>query len=392
MKQKNMVLMVVAIGCGLVAAFLTAQLGAKSSGDQVEIIVAANELPQGTKLDKLDKQLTRRKFPRDAVPPSAINDPKELEGKILNRTLRLGDHFTLKDVTNQKTIDLPAGYNAMAIKATIEVASHFVQPGSRVNVVLAEDKGGVKQAMMILQNVLVVAVGDKPEREEGKSAHSTIADVTLAVKPKEGVMLALASKRGDLRLLLRDEKDESREKIGAIIRLPGERETDENNPGAAPGLDTVQVPVAAKDIPAGTKIDNPEEWFREQAHPSPAPPNAVIDMKDLKGKFITAEIAQNQWVPTKLVADKYEATEGTKDDVKVVYVEKPVTADAPKAASPKGRTPNTHVMTGRNGGQTETHIFKDGRLDRSGVGLPPPAPAPAPTPAPGSEKPADSGN
>ena len=53
MKQKNMILIAVAVGCGLVAAFLTTQMSAKTPKDEgVEIPVAAKELSVGTKLNK----------------------------------------------------------------------------------------------------------------------------------------------------------------------------------------------------------------------------------------------------------------------------------------------------------------------------------------------------
>ena len=38
MKQKNLILMVVAVGCGLVAAFLTTQINAKPKVEKVEVL------------------------------------------------------------------------------------------------------------------------------------------------------------------------------------------------------------------------------------------------------------------------------------------------------------------------------------------------------------------
>ena len=53
MKQKNVVLMVVAAACGLAAALLTTQMSGKPAApDQVEILAAAKDLPVGQKLDK----------------------------------------------------------------------------------------------------------------------------------------------------------------------------------------------------------------------------------------------------------------------------------------------------------------------------------------------------
>ena len=53
MKQKNLILLVVAVGCGLLAAFLTTQMSAKApTAEQSEMLVAAKELPVGTKIEK----------------------------------------------------------------------------------------------------------------------------------------------------------------------------------------------------------------------------------------------------------------------------------------------------------------------------------------------------
>jgi hypothetical protein len=303
----------------------------------------------------------RKKMPRDMAPQVFINDPKELESKILNRTLRQGDHFTIKDLTTTKPIEVPEGFAAFPIKATVEFAGHFVLPGSHVNVVMTEDLNGVKRAVPVLQNVLVVAVNDTPERKEGETSKPTVNNITLAVKPKDGLILALAAKRGDLRLMQRREGDDAVIKWGAIEQLPGDKDRDPaGGPGGTPGLDTVQLPVAIKDIPTGTKIENPEEYFREQAHPVPAPPNAVVALSDLKGKYVTRELVANQWVPTVAIADKEpEKPKEPEVVVKEKEPEKPV-----KPAPPV----HTHVMIGIQGGKSETHVFKNGKLVSGSTG------------------------
>ena len=65
MKQKNLFLLVVAVGCGLLAAFLTTQMSARPAAvEQTILLVAAKELPVGTKLDK-DKMAELIRIYRD---------------------------------------------------------------------------------------------------------------------------------------------------------------------------------------------------------------------------------------------------------------------------------------------------------------------------------------
>ena len=81
MKQKNMILMTVAVGCGLVAAFLTSQMSGKSSqSEQVEVLVAAKDLPVGTQLsrDDLKTSVKKRKMPKDGLPPAFVVDENVL--------------------------------------------------------------------------------------------------------------------------------------------------------------------------------------------------------------------------------------------------------------------------------------------------------------------------
>ena len=91
MKSKNMVLLALAVGCGLVAAFLTAKLGAGSKQEMIPVLVAAKNLDQGTKLDKIEEQFVRKPFPKESVPPEFIDDPAQFKGKSLQRSVRAGD-------------------------------------------------------------------------------------------------------------------------------------------------------------------------------------------------------------------------------------------------------------------------------------------------------------
>ncbi|MFL5338797.1 MAG: SAF domain-containing protein, partial [Gemmataceae bacterium] len=96
MKNRNIVLLALAIGCGLVAAFLTAKLGASNkSAEMVPVLVAAKNLDQGTKLDDPEKFFVRKPFPKESVPPEFIDDPSQMKGKVLQRTIRAGTHVTL---------------------------------------------------------------------------------------------------------------------------------------------------------------------------------------------------------------------------------------------------------------------------------------------------------
>ena len=82
MRQKNLMLVAVAVGCGLVAAFLTSQMSAGPAPvvETVEIPVASKDLPVGTMLKRSDLKglVTYKKFPKENLPAAFAATEDEL--------------------------------------------------------------------------------------------------------------------------------------------------------------------------------------------------------------------------------------------------------------------------------------------------------------------------
>jgi hypothetical protein len=105
-------------------------------------------------------------------------------------------------------------------------------------------------------------------------------------------------------------------------------------------------------IPAGTKIDKPEDFFEEREWPSGnVPENAIGKMEDLRGKTTTREMFANSF------AFK-EAFEGTaKKDV--------VVSNPPKYDLPPG-SKETRMVIQYGSGNPQAHRFVDGVLITDG--------------------------
>jgi len=362
MKSKNMVLMVVAVGCGLVAAYLTAKISGGSSQEMVEVIVAKEQLQQGTeiKTDKegLEKQLQVKRFPKGTEPASFIRDVEELKGKKLNKTIRQGDHFTEADITTHKTFVLPEGTCGLGVKVTPEsVAGGLVIPSSRVNVILAE--GGQdskpKQSALVLADVLVVAVNTDTAVAEGKDAVSTPNTVTLAVTPEQASILLLAQKRGDLTLLLRDSKNEKSAKedwgYAPVVKLPFEKGAKAPEAPAAPPPETFDFWVAKGDYEAGTKVEDPDSLFERKRSLDPVD-SAVTDPTRLKGVTLTKSMLKGQTVTT-------------------AHLEGEVERKGPAATSaPAAPAVPTSTLTIVNGQNSRSYSFNKNTNEVFGVGGP----------------------
>ncbi len=311
MKQKNLVLMVVAVGIGLAAAFLTSQLGARSSGpsgpEMIKVLVAKRDLPIGTRIaeEDMDKLIEEADFPKASLPPKLVNDREKLKGKRLTRTLRKGDKFLDPDITNATSIQVPSGKSLYAVAMdVIDAAAGFALPGNKVDVILVEVKDAKKKASIFLRNMLVVAVDIMDRKPEGAViAVPQLKSVSLAVTPKEALQLALAQKRGEIKLLLRNLDDISEDVIAPVTALS----TDTEDGGTATPViqqRMVSIPVATNSIDAGAKItrSNKGRLFRMMPWPHPGPPEAVSDLGDLDEKYLKTPLAAGQFVTRDMLA------------------------------------------------------------------------------------------
>lgn len=137
MKQKNVILMVVAVACGLAAAVLTTQMtGKPAAPDQVEILAAAKELAVSTKLDKakVADLVKRKKVNKADVPPNAIDGEEQLIGKYVQRPLRVDDPIYLTDIADKAPgLSPPAGKHLCTLKLPYEHVGPFIEPGAKVD-------------------------------------------------------------------------------------------------------------------------------------------------------------------------------------------------------------------------------------------------------------------
>jgi pilus assembly protein CpaB len=359
MNSKKTVLMAVAIGCGLVAAFLTSRLGAGgNSPDMIDVIVAKKELPIGTRLEEKDfnEILTKAPFARASLPPDVILDPEQLKGKRISRTLRAGNFFSPADVSANAGIPLPAGTFMYAIRMdVVRAAAGFVMPGAHVDILALQrhpqDASKVR-SRLILKDMLVVAVDINDRRPEGGGpAIPTINSVSLAVTPAQGKLLHTAeSTGGELRLLLRG--DESGKGQSGEEKVEDYFNTDDQTHPQQPGVDLVQIAYVKKDIPRNTKItaENLGEFFEMRPHVAPAPYRGIKDLSDLKGRYVIMDLPQDLPVLTVALADN----EMLDPPPTFVERERIVVKEVDKK-DPRWRQ---HVITIQQGERTEQAIFR----------------------------------
>ncbi len=179
----------------------------------VEVVVAAFDLPLGTKIEPGEVRTAR--WSADSMPDGAYTDPKQVIGSYVKNSLVANEPVVqAKLFTGDKTAGvmpllIPFGMRAVSVPVDeVSDVAGFVLPHTRVDVLVATQGGeGSEKAFskVILQNVEVLAVAQ--EVEQKKDEPTVVKVVTLLVTPQESERLALASHSGTLRLAMRNYND-----------------------------------------------------------------------------------------------------------------------------------------------------------------------------------------
>jgi pilus assembly protein CpaB len=259
MKPKTMILMVVAVACGLVASYMTSRLLADRNApadNMVDVVVAKKKVQQLTLLRKPEDFFEVRSVKEDGpITAKAFKSLDELKDKRMKNTVNADSVLRPDDLQKKEdqTIDIPVGQRAIAIKVNAEcLAGGFILPGMRVDILSTVRTGAEASSMILLQNMLVLAIGEDKVIGEGKVT-MVGKTATLAATPQECMQLMLAQQQGEMLLTLRSNEDKrlvtsSSTKVsdlgkGVRDRTPetsdGSPDNTDNNPGFIPGLPKV---------------------------------------------------------------------------------------------------------------------------------------------------------
>jgi pilus assembly protein CpaB len=265
MRPKSIILLLLAIGCGLVAAFGINQVMANrnqapAAAVEMEKILVANK---NIKVNEpfSDKNVQIEDWPKEKVPPDVVHDLKELDGQRAGGSILVGEPIRKAKFAEDKRIEeIPHGYRVVAVQAdAVSATGNLLQPGDRVDIVLslkhASQQTSSQVAKTILQNVRVFAINEQWRAAEGKDKSDdaiTARTVSLLVTPDEAETIALASDLGRVRLVLRNPDDDQVDDTSG---------TEENEilMGRSKGN--------PKELPSG-KSGGLLSWLKQQQNPS----------------------------------------------------------------------------------------------------------------------------
>lgn len=326
MKQKNVLLMVVAVGCGLVAAFLTTQINAKPKVEMVTVLVAAKNLPVGTMLTKADfaKVVSKKTVSKESLPPQFVGTEEELYDKRLTRPMAEGEPFNPVALAKGGVVTLPDGKDMVSFSVSaVDAVAGFVGPGSKVDVLAQINLEGTFEVFPLLIDMLVMTVNQHVTYDAAKGGvFPDVSMISLAVTQEEALLLALAKHRGcHLSLMLRHDGKpldpnydmkkvkkllETNRNPNVFVKSDAERGVPNTNPMGEPDVkpagaakaEVVKVLIATEDIAPNTDITMDlikekfivTEWEKDRA------PGACSDLTPFLNKAFKFGVAKGHWV------------------------------------------------------------------------------------------------
>jgi len=227
MRGKSLALLVLALGCGLVASIGITRVMAKRkiqkdvpSADTETIFVALEDIGLG---EPLTAQMLRlEQWPKDKVPAEALTKIEDVEGRRTKTKLYAGEPilenklFSKGDKLGGVTPMIPNGYRVVSVKVDSTSSSgNLIRPGDRVDVMvhLRQNPGmGILETTTrtILQDIKVFAVNDVVEVGSQKDSGKTITakTISLLVTPEDAEKVMLATQLGAVQLVMRGPDDD----------------------------------------------------------------------------------------------------------------------------------------------------------------------------------------
>jgi pilus assembly protein CpaB len=285
MKMKSLVLLAMAIGCGLVAMLGVRQVLSGDKGpavDTVKVLVAVTGIMPGQPLD--DTNVAFKDWPKDRVPQGAVTTPEQYAERSL-RVTAVPNEVIMAAKLNEKGVfggsaEIPAGMRVATVPVTAtQTHSGLILPGDRVDVVVTytmhkaangqmnTQQGEIRKARTILQYIEVFAtdnirISAVPNGENTKEVSAK--NISLLVTPDQYNLLALAAEKGKITLALRHrgDKEEVHPKIydeqlfdtDALTKGNEDKKDDEStdsgkNKDVRRALDKEQSKTAVKEEP-----------------------------------------------------------------------------------------------------------------------------------------------
>ncbi|HVA47602.1 MAG TPA: Flp pilus assembly protein CpaB [Pirellulales bacterium] len=231
MRPKSIILLTLALGCGLVASIGINQVMANrraapttDGAETTPIFVAAGEIGVG---DPLTPQLIKLEpWPKERLPAGTIGKLEDVEGRRSRAKFYPGEpileaKLLPKGENGGSAIDMiPKGMRVVPIRVdAVSGASGMILPGDRVDLLVHVPENqarGVPRAVTrtFLQNIKIFAVDDLYDRSGNDNNTMAAKTISVLVTPEQSELVALATQVGTVQLVMRNAVDDVAESTG----------------------------------------------------------------------------------------------------------------------------------------------------------------------------------
>jgi pilus assembly protein CpaB len=228
MRTKSLVLLAMAVGCGLVAMLGVQQIlsGEKSKPkDTVPVLVAKQEISPGLRLDPA--QVAFEEWPRESVPQGAVTDAAQYEDRALKVRSYPGYVILLAKLGERgeygASTSIRKGLRVVTVPVNMTtVHSGMIRPGDRVDVLVTytirrPGTPETSRTKTVLEYIEVFAIDRIREGEGGESSKGAKAEnLSVLVTPEQAHVLMLAANKGKLQMALRNSSDKDQAEVAAV--------------------------------------------------------------------------------------------------------------------------------------------------------------------------------
>jgi Flp pilus assembly protein CpaB len=213
MRSKSGILLIVALGCGMVASVGISQVVAErqASDNQiqlVEILVATRDIDVQEKITADNIRL--EKWPKDRLPEGAITKLEDVENRFANQRLFAGEPLLpakLMDSAESVANKIPPGHRVFDMSVDNNTGGMgYILPGDRVDVIgffQGSQPGQVGQTQTVLRAVRVFGIDGNTIRDNKKADEKKAATtIQLLIQDSQLEAMTTASAMGQLRVSL----------------------------------------------------------------------------------------------------------------------------------------------------------------------------------------------
>ncbi len=319
MRAKSLVLLVIALGCGMIAAVAVSKTvmdkgNAQAAEATVEIFVAVKEIKTAQLITAESVKL--EKWPKNRLPEGALTNLAQMEGKFTNQGIFANEPILAKKISESReslATNIPPGYRVFDIDCT----AGYIKPGDRVDITGTFRLHGPKstpETRNVLRNIQVIGINGITTRDsDALKAGGKGTTFQLLVKESQLEALTTARTVGELQINLRPlgEGDDMSSTDNGDVFLTWLNST--NTQAAEPAASVEQIYSSIQNVFPEPEAPSPAkqmviitpngitkyEWSSDQEFPREVAPLASAGSND------SSNIPANPWNSSANVTSGY---------------------------------------------------------------------------------------